>query len=146
VLFRSDASVDLRPTAALRASLQLSRLALDRRDDGTRFSSETIPRVKLEYQVTRALFLRFVGQYAARSRAALRDRAGQSILLAGVPDTGSVHNELRADWLVSYRPTPGTLFYLGYGSTLEEPRQFRFEGLHRSVDGFFGKLSYLFRI
>ena len=143
---RFDASVDLRPTAALRASLQLSRLALSRRDDGSRFSSETIPRVKLEYQVTRALFLRFVGQYSARSRAALRDRAGQSILLAGVADTGSVRNELRADWLVSYRPTPGTLFYLGYGSTLEEPRQFRFEGLHRSVDGFFGKLSYLFRI
>lgn len=143
---RLDASVDLRPTGALRATLQVSRLTLDRRRDGSRFSSETIPRLKLEYQLNRALFLRFVGQYAARSRAPLEDREGRAILQGGAPDTGSVGNEFRMDWLFSYRPTPGTLVYLGYGSTLEEPEQFRFSGLRRSTDGFFGKLSYLFRM
>ena len=143
---RLDASVDLRPTAASRASVQLSRLTIDRRRDGSRFSSETIPRAKLEYQVSRALFLRFVGQYAARSRAPLESRTGNPILLDGVKDAGSRANEFRMDWLFSYRPTPGTLVYLGYGSTLEEPRQFRFDDLHRTADGFFGKLSYLFRM
>ena len=143
---RLDASVDLRPTTALRATLQLSRLTIDRRRDGSRFSSETIPRLKLEYQLTRALFLRFVGQYAARSRAALENREGARILIDGVPDTASRANEFRMDWLFSYRPTPGTLVYLGYGSTLEEPRQFRFGDLHRTADGFFGKLSYLLRL
>ena len=143
---RLDGSVDLRPTAALRATLLLSRLTLSRRRDGSRFSTETIPRVKVEYQVTRALFVRVVGQYSARSQVPLEDREGRPILINGSADPGFASNGFRMDWLFSYRPTPGTLVYLGYGSTLEEPRQFRFGGLHRSADGFFGKLSYLFRM
>ena len=63
----------------------------------------------------------------------------------GVIDTGEVSNEFSADWLFSYRPVPGTLVYLGYGSTLEEPREFRFQNLRRTRDGFFGKISYLVR-
>jgi hypothetical protein len=50
------------------------------------------------------------------------------------------------DWLFSYRPVPGTLVYLGYGSTSREPDEFRFRGLTRTQDGFFGKISYLFRM
>ena len=144
--WRADASVDLRPTPALRATLQMSRLTLDRRRDGSQASSETIPRLKVEYQVTRALFLRVVGQYDARTTAPLLDRAGNPILVSGVRDPGSVRNEFRMDWLFSYRPVPGTLVYLGYGSTLEEPERFRFRNLARTSDGFFGKVSYVFRM
>jgi hypothetical protein len=54
-------------------------------------------------------------------------------------------NELAMDWLISYRPTPGTLAYFGYGSTMEEPDSFSFSDLRRTRDGFFGKLSYLLR-
>jgi hypothetical protein len=36
--------------------------------------------------------------------------------------------------------------YLGYGSTMSEPDDFRFRDLRRTSDGFFGKLSYLFRL
>jgi hypothetical protein len=36
--------------------------------------------------------------------------------------------------------------YLGYGSTLEEPENFRFSDLQRRQDGFFGKVSYLLRM
>jgi len=50
------------------------------------------------------------------------------------------------DWLFSYRPTPGTVAFLGYGSSLVEPSAFRFAGLSRVSDGFFVKLSYLFRM
>ena len=99
----------------------------------------------MEYQVSPPIFLRVVGQYAARSRSALRDRDGNPILVNGVIDTGEVSNEFSADWLFSYRPVPGTLVYLGYGSTLEEPREFRFQNLRRTRDGFFGKISYLVR-
>src|SRR6185295_454334 len=109
-----DGSVDVRPTAALRATLQVSRLTIDRRRDGSRFSSETIPRLKVEYQVSRALFLRVVGQYTASRRAELVDREGRRILAGGNPLPASAINELRTDWLFSYRPTPGTLVYLGY--------------------------------
>ena len=53
----------------------------------------------------------------------------------------------RADWLFSYQPTPGTVLFAGYGNTLanvdEDPRRPR---LQRTQDGFFLKLSYLFRL
>ncbi len=143
---RIDAALDLRPTNAIRSSLQFSRLTIARKSDGSRFSSETIPRIKVEYQVSPPIFLRLVGQYAARSRSALRDRNGDPILINGVLDAGETTNEFSADWLFSYRPVPGTLVYLGYGSTLEEPREFRFQNLRRTRDGFFGKVSYLFRL
>jgi hypothetical protein len=143
---RLDAALDFRPTTAVRSSLQLSRLIIERKSDGSRFSSETIPRVKVEYQVSPPIFLRVVGQYAARSRSALRDRNGNPILVNDVLDTGDTINEFSTDWLFSYRPVPGTLVYLGYGSTLQEPREFRFQDLHRTRDGFFGKVSYLFRL
>ena len=143
---RIDAALDLRPTTAVRSSLQFSRLTIARKSDGSRFSSETIPRIKVEYQISPPLFLRLVGQYAARSRAALRDRNGNPILVNGVLDAGETANEFSTDWLFSYRPVPGTLVYLGYGSTLEEPREFRFQDLRRTRDGFFGKISYLFRL
>ncbi len=144
--FRVDATIDLRPTTALRGALQFTRLTLDRRRDGSRFSTETIPRLKVEYQLNRSIFFRFIGQYAARSRTALRDRTGRPLLVDGEQDQGSTTNQVTMDWLFSYRPTPGTLFYLGYGATLEEPREFRFNNLRRTNDGFFGKLSYLFRL
>lgn len=141
-----DATVDIRPTAGLRGTFQLSRQTLDRSRDGSRFSTETIPRLKVEYQLTRAIFFRFVGQYSAREQAPLLDRAGNPIVVAGVKDPGITQNEFRMDWLFSYRPVPGTLVYLGYGSTLEEPNDFRFRDLHRTTDGVFAKLSYLFRL
>ena len=143
---RIDAALDVRPTTAIRSSLSFSRLTIARKSDGSRFSSETIPRIKVEYQVSPPIFLRLVGQYAARSRSPLEDRNGNPILVNGVLDSGSTTNEFSTDWLFSYRPVPGTLVYLGYGSTLEEPREFRFQDLRRTRDGFFGKISYLFRL
>ncbi|HEX2693505.1 MAG TPA: DUF5916 domain-containing protein [Gemmatimonadaceae bacterium] len=143
---RIDATLAVRPTTALRSSLQFSRLTIARKEDGSRFSSETIPRVKIEYQVSPPIFVRLVAQYAARSRSALRDANGREILVDGVLDTGETTNEFSTDWLFSYRPVPGTLVYLGYGSTLDEPREFRFQNLQRTRDGFFGKISYLFRL
>ena len=142
---RVDGALELRPTAALRTTLQFSHLTLDRTRDDSRFSKETIPRIKAEYQMTRAIFFRLVGQYAARSRSSLVNRSGVPLLVNGSLDTGSKSNELSMDWLASYRPIPGTLVYVGYGSTMEEPDEFRFDSLRRTRDGFFGKISYLFR-
>jgi hypothetical protein len=142
---RIDGAVDLRPTTSVRASLSFSRQTLDRKFNDSRFSTETIPRLKVEYQMTRAIFFRLVGQYAARSRSSLIDRNGNAILVNGVLDAGTKSNEFTTDWLFSYRPIPGTLAYLGYGSTMTETKEFRFSNLERTRDGFFGKLSYLFR-
>jgi len=143
---RIDATIDLRPTSALRTSIQYTRLALDRARDGSPFSREAIPRVKVEYQINRAMFARVIGQYTARTRESLVDRDGNPILLGGTPDAGESTNEFQVDWLLSYRPSPGTLFYFGYGATMAEPDQFRFGNLTRRRDGFFAKLSYVFRM
>lgn len=143
---RFDATVDLRPSPSIRAALQFTRLLIERRRDGSRFSEETIPRLKVEYQANRSVFFRFVGQYAARERAGLVDRSGQTVLVDGVINQPTRTNEFRMDWLFSYRPAPGTLVYLGYGSTQTEPERFGFRDLSRADDGFFAKLSYLFRM
>lgn len=143
---RFDATVDVRPTGGLRATFQLTRLELERARDDSRYSTETIPRLKIEYQITPAIFVRFIGQYTAQERTALRDRNGNRIFIDGEPDAGSTQNQFRSDWLFSYRPTPGTLLYFGYGATMEEPGQRRFRELERAVDGFFMKVSYLFRV
>jgi len=143
---RVGATLDLRPFSALRIAFQVNKLRITRERDGSQFSDEVIPRLKLEYQLTRAIFFRFVGQYTARERDALYDRNGNPILIGGVLQTASTSNEFRTDWLFSYRPIPGTLLYLGYGSTMTEPDAFQFQNLQRSMDGFFGKVSYLFRL
>ncbi|MEO8448353.1 MAG: DUF5916 domain-containing protein [Gemmatimonadota bacterium] len=147
--FQLGAALDLRLTTSLRSSFQLTGLTIDRRRDGSRFSSETIPRLKVEYQVNRAIFVRFIGQYTARDRSALLDRSGRPILSDGVIDPGDTSDESRMDWLFSYRPAPGTLFYLGYGATFADstdPISLRIRRLERQSDGFFAKASYLFRL
>jgi hypothetical protein len=112
-----------------------------------------VPRLKVEYQLSRAVFLRVVGQYTAAETDSLRDdsRTNDPILLRD-PGTGtfsrttaSASNEFRVDGLFSYRPVPGTVFFAGYGSTFEEPEPFRFRPLARTTDQFFVKVSRLFR-
>ena len=50
------------------------------------------------------------------------------------------------DALFSYQPTPGTVVFFGYGSTAAEPNDWRTTELRRVRDGFFLKVSYLFRL
>ena len=141
-----SAQIDLRPTPALRISGQYSRLVLHRRD-GSWFSSEDIPRLKLEYQATRSIFFRVVGQYTALSSDALKDPAtGGPIVIGGSVVGPSSSNLLRVDWLFSYRPSPGTLVYLGYGASCSEfdTRCAVGRRVSRVNDGFFAKVSYLF--
>ena len=145
-----NASVDVRPTQQLRVGATYRSSRFTRASDHARTQSTRIPRLRVEYQVTRAVFLRVVAQYTATERAELRDPRTGSVLLRrtapGVyaPTAASASNELRADWLFSFRPTPGTVLFLGYGNTMREPEPLRFERLHRTEDAFFVKVSYLF--
>ncbi|MDA0875595.1 MAG: DUF5916 domain-containing protein [Bacteroidetes bacterium] len=139
-------ALDARPTSAIRASFQMQHYTLERKVDGSQYSKEIIPRLKVEYQLTPDIFVRVIGQYAAREREALKDREGNLIRINGELTSDTESNDLRMDWLFSYRPNPGTLLYLGYGSTMEDAGQQRFQDLRRLNDGFFLKLSYLFRV
>lgn len=142
-----------RPTDRLRTELIYDHQQVNRPSDGSTVSLVRIPRLKVEYQLARPIFVRVIGQYTSNHTDALRDdsRTNGAILIRD-PLTGtfartqaSTVNTFRLDWLFSYHPTPGTVAYVGYGSTLTEPTAFRFRDLARSADGFFVKLSYLFR-
>jgi len=148
-------SLDLiwRPTDRLRTELIYDHQQVNRLTDGSTVSLTRIPRLKLEYQLSRPIFFRVIAQYTATHTDSLRDdsRTNGAILIRD-PLTGaftrtqaSTANTFRVDWLFSYHPTPGTVAYVGYGSSLTEPAPFQFRGLSRITDGFFVKLSYLFR-
>ena len=137
--------LDLRPTSTVRIAatgtvFRLSRL------DGTEFARSTIPRLKLEYQPNRALFFRVIGEYRSERRAALIDRAtGDSLFVAGAAQPTADFNGFRLDLLASFEPTPGTVAFLGYGSSLESDEEFNWSRLRRMNDGFFVKLAYQMR-
>lgn len=146
--------INWRPTGKLRVELSYFWLQVNRRSDGSQVGAGHLPRLKLEYQLSRPIFLRIVGQYQSQQRDSLRDdsRTDGPLFLRD-PSTGAYTrlgaqstNVFRADVLFSYHPTPGTVLFAGYGSTLEEPRPFRFGDLTRTNDGFFAKVSYLFRL
>ena len=148
-------NVSLRPIDKLRIDAQYQHIEYNRKSDGSTVGIRKIPRLKVEYQIARPMFFRLVGQYDAEEQAALFDdsRTGYAIVrplpyapFTAARDTGFTRNDLRVDWLFSYQPTPGTVMFAGYGSSYEGPEHLRFRGLYRTEDGFFIKLSYLFRM
>ncbi len=138
-------SVDLRPTSTIRVTA-LGTLFRLFRLDGSEFARSTIPRLKLEYQPNRALFFRVIGEYRSERRAALQDPStGGPLFVGGTPQPMTEFNGFRLDLLASFEPTPGTVAFLGYGSSLESDRQFNWSRLERVNDGFFVKLAYQVR-
>ncbi|MEP6765602.1 MAG: DUF5916 domain-containing protein [Gemmatimonadaceae bacterium] len=142
-----NASLDMRPNERIRLNATYVSTKLTRRAYGDIAQSSRIPRVKLEYQVSRPLFVRFVAQYEATEQSALRDPRTGNVLWQGttpnlVPSTKS--NTLRADALISYRPKPGIVLFGGYGNTMAESDPLAFDRLRRVSDGIFAKASYVF--
>jgi hypothetical protein len=149
-----NANVDWRPNTRLRINALYSHQQYIRRDDGSTAGLRRIPRLKVEYQVSRPIFVRLVGQYDSQVTDSLRDdsRSNDPIVLRD-PLTGTftrasrtVANAVRIDGLFAYQPTPGTVFFLGYGSSMTEDDPFGFRNIHRLNDGFFAKVSYVFRL
>jgi hypothetical protein len=146
-----EAALEFFPSERLRATATWVSASLVRQADDSRSARTRIPRLRVEYQLARPLFVRVVAQYEASERDALRDpRTGRVLLVrdaSGIYTSSSARtsNALRADWLVSYRPNPGTVFFAGYGSTLAEDDPLALRRLERQDDGFFLKASYLLR-
>jgi hypothetical protein len=137
--------VNLRPTSTVRVAMSGTVFRLNRLDGGE-FARSTIPRLKLEYQPNRSLFFRAIGEYRSERRAALLDPAtGDSLFVGGAAQPATEFNGFRLDLLASFEPTPGTVAFLGYGSSLESDREFNWSRLQRVNDGFFVKLAYQIR-
>jgi hypothetical protein len=143
---RITSGLEFRPTNLFRIGLSTTYSRITRKRDGSEFARTIIPRLRAEYQPNRALFFRFVGEYQSQRQAALLDPAtGRPLFSGTAPLAATQSGRLRLDWLASFEPTPGTVAFLGYGSTLLGPSATNFSDLARSVDGFFLKLAYLFR-
>jgi len=146
--------VALRPTPSFRLDGSWLYDRLSRVRDGSEFAITNIPRLQVEYQLTRSIFLRYIGQYVALRQAALEDpRTGAPLVqrdstTAAYSALGAFSsNTFRNDVLLSYKPVPGTVFFAGYGTSLVEPTAFQFSrGMYRTSDGVFVKVSYLFRL
>ena len=142
-----------RPTDLLRFEAQYQQQEYNRWKTGETVNSRKVPRLKVEYQASRFMFVRFVGQYDTQQKLDLRDdqRTNFPLLLRSDDGTftrlsGFKRNRVRADWLFSYQPTPGTVLFVGYGSSMSEAEPLKFRDLQRTSDGFFVKWSYLFRL
>jgi hypothetical protein len=145
-----------KPTDKLRVDARYQLQSFRRRTDQSMVGIRRIPRVKAEYQISRPIFVRVVGEYNSDWQDDLRDdsRTNLPIYIRNAA-TGAYERaattylkSFRADWLFSYQPTPGTVLFAGYGNTLANPDDFepRASRLRRVQDGFFVKLSYLFRL
>jgi hypothetical protein len=146
----ASGSISLRPAPSVRLGVSSSYQRITRVVDGSEFARTILPRLRAEFQPTRAFFLRGIAEYRAERRSALRDartgdplRVGSGLIPAG---TGAFAADgLRIDLLASYQPTPGTVAFLGYGASLVDADPFAFDRLTRSQDGLFLKLAYRFR-
>jgi hypothetical protein len=134
--------LELRPTTTVRIAASGTAFHLFRRN-GDEFARALIPRLQAEYQPNRALFFRVIGEYRSERRAALLAAdSGEPLFVDGVAQSAVRTNGLRVDLLASFEPTPGTVAFLGYGSSLETDGDFNWSRLERVTDGFFVKLAY----
>ncbi|MEP7382874.1 MAG: DUF5916 domain-containing protein [Gemmatimonadota bacterium] len=145
--WRVTGSLLLRPTAGTRIEGTVTTSRIARAIDGSPYARVTIPRLKIEYQPTRALFFRVVSQYRIDRVEALRLRGTSRPLFnsAGDPVRATDARSLGTDWLVQYEPSPGTTAFIGYGDGWGSPGYPDDTGLRRRRDGIFLKIAYLLR-
>lgn len=152
-IFTMSNALNLRPTDQLRLGVTLNREQFDRWTDKSRVLTRTVPRLRVEYQVTRQIFIRLIGEVATVTQDALRDdsRTGLPVYIRQrdgslVRAEGFQRSRARTDFLFSYLPTPGTVVFLGWGNQMRADRPEGPSGLTATRDVFFMKVSYLFRL
>ncbi len=145
-----NASLNLYPTRALVAELGVNYSRITRSVDGAQHSEAIIPRVRAQYQFSRALFLRSIVEYGTQTSLGLVDPVAGRPLVRCATDcevrTGSEGHDFRIEGLIGYEPSPGTVFFLGYTRQMEDATAFGFENVQPTADGLFVKLSYRFRL
>ena len=135
-----SASLSLRPTARIRIDGTYDYQEYRRRTDHTVVGRSLIPRVKVEYQVTRSMFVRVVGELDGSERDDLRDetRTGFPLIINGKKALASRSRTFFGDLLFSYQPMPGTVLFVGYGGQADgfaDPlHRFAYQSLVRDTD------------
>lgn len=149
--FSGNASLNLYPTRAFVAEIGVNYSRLTRKADGAEYSEAIIPRLRGQYQFSRALFFRSIVEYGSQTRMDLRDPVTGLALARCTtsgcsPRAGSEGHDFRVEGLVGYEPSPGTVFFFGYTREMEDATAFGFENVRPTRDGLFVKLSYRFRM
>lgn len=144
-----DLTLNLVPHRALTAEMKMLWESMRRTSTGERLSVSSIPRLRLQYQFNKALFLRALAEYTLQERKPSQDPSnGRPLLFCqGAvcrPRRGLEENRLLAQFLLGYQPTPGTVFFLGFSRMDQDSAPFRLTGLKAQEEGLFVKLSYRF--
>jgi len=111
-------SADIRPSDKLRIGATYVLNDYRRVTDGTRVGRQRDPRIKVEYQLNRNIFVRAIGEYLSDDTDVLRDdsRTNFPLLVYSsaqkkwVRTVATTNNSVHGEFLFSYRPTPGTVF------------------------------------
>jgi len=146
-----DVGLTLYPTGSSQAELGVRHVSIFRARDGSRYSSATIPRVQLRYQLTRALYVRGITEYANQQRGDVLDPAtGLPVYTCDDESCGALagsdQHDFRVEGLIGYEPSPGTVVFLGYTRQFRDTSAFGFQEVRPVADGLFLKLSYRFRL
>ena len=142
----ATATVSLRPTDKVRIGLQNTWTRIERERDGAEFARTIIPRAQIEVQPSRPLFFRAIAEYRSDRRRGLEDaRTGVPLVIDGTPSPAFRNGALQVELLASFEPAPGTVFFLGYGSSHDAPDDDSLAAVRRTRDGLFLKLAYQFR-
>jgi hypothetical protein len=149
-----QATVTWQPTQQFRLNGTVNAQYYWRHSNGSLVARTVIPRLDVEYQLTRAIFIRVVGQYVAAYQDSLEDDSRTDLPIyiknttTGIISRASLQNSnvLSGQFLFSYQPVPGTVAFVGYDNDSNEPYALHLTDLHRQADSFFVKFSYLIRM
>ena len=137
----------IRPNTSVQLTLSHTFSSLKRQRDDSQYSTVHLPRVRIQYQFSKSLFVRGLVQYELTQRSALQDpTTGRPLTIGGSPIDARSQSEFEGQFLAQYQPSPGTVFFIGYTRIMEGERTFRLSRLTPTSDGLFVKLSYLFRM
>ncbi|MFN8587647.1 MAG: DUF5916 domain-containing protein [Candidatus Eisenbacteria bacterium] len=120
---------DLRFSDRFGGSFSMNATRIRRDSNDSRFAEAVVPRVRLNYQLTRELSVRWITEWRDRRRYDEHDA-----LVAR-------DRQLTEDLLLSYLLRPGTVFYLGYATRLTGDESGPLSAAGHSL---FTKASWLF--
>jgi hypothetical protein len=146
-----DVSLHLYPTRSFQSEVGARFSTIDRALDDSRYSTALIPRIRAQYQFSRAFFVRAIFEYSNQVRGALVDPSTGLALYScsdGTCEEGAAWagHGVHVEGLVSYEASPGTVFYVGYTRQMEDSGSFVFRHLQPQANGLFAKVSYRFRM
>lgn len=140
-------SLQIQPNEALQLQASYTWARLTRTSDDSEFSTVHLPRLRVQYQFGRSVFARVIGQYDMERRSALRHPVTQQpLLVRGVLQGPRDRGAFQGQALLSFEPSPGRIFFIGYSRLMDGPYGLEWDRKDLLQDGFFIKLSYLFRL